>query len=110
MPNTKKKKTKNDKILKEIITNIRNHGMLLNINNSIINTKIESEFSYIKKLVDQSIDIRNQVSHIYKSHIEETETNVWENYQKWGKIFCSYNDNSDTNTLIELTSLEEVNK
>ena len=108
MRKTKKKKNHSDKSILAIIKDIRTQGMLLNVDDYVINTKDELDLLYMKKMMTKSVNIRDRVEYLYDSFKAEFKINVWENCQKWGEIFNSYEKETDTESLIKLTSFEEL--
>ncbi len=103
-----KKKIKLHKNTQNLLKAFRTQGMLLNIDDYIINTKDDFDLSVMMKKITESKEIRDQVEYIYESSKLNTSVNIWENYQKWGEIFDSYEKESDTDSLIELTALEKI--
>lgn len=108
MRKAKKKKSHNDKGILAIIKEIRTQGMLLNVDDYVINTKDEIDLLYVKKMMTESETIRNSIEYIYDSFKAETKTNFWENCKKWGEIFDSYEKDVDMDALVKLTSFEEI--
>ena len=66
--------------MRDLINEIHSQGMLLNVEDSIINTNIKSDLFYIKNKMKQSQDIRDQVKAISDSFKISTEIDVWKNY------------------------------